>query len=673
MSGTIRFIIPQGAQPGSTIHVPAPSGATLAYQIPAGVYPGQEVEINDPTAQEQQFLEVAIPQGAPPGSTVEVNTSNGKIQFVVPPGTTPGTNVKIPINNNNATPPPAQVSNNSFANPSSDIELGNMNASSRPSYQGTQQRTGRRSLTTAQFVVPEGAIPGSVVNVPHPISGQQVLVKIPPNAQPGAVVELEFDKHDGEPQQHEMDTVKIQVPENFVPGDAVEVRLPDGRTLSVNFPRFAEPGHVYDIQVPKDSSVQTGEIDIGGTSKAHFKPSDYPDGNGDIVEASMNSGLKYDELVLVVWRKKDTIFRCDMAVIGPALYKFIDADGDGDATIEELSAAITNPDILAYVDSIKCPVLGRLFHNNPRSQIRAFKKIDQDGSGSISLQEWESFLNNVQRDRLKFYRKQFLLKDYVFMGRGMEPGEPYSTYWMETLGVHRGFWEDFKYYTANNHPLLMIFYSDRVHPYSRNQRTAEFIGCFMTAFWGAGILLSVCDDGLKIGYSILAVTVPTTIFRKIVYTFFTCSCLLHDESKTGEKKHLCLACCGGCAAGFAYLFSLAWILFMLIFGIVFWIQFFPICNSGSAGGEFAYFLYTICQYWVLWFVAMFFLDFNPFPSSVEYFSWVNKFLSCFVANRVGRWYIERQQIESIIREKINERGPDCFFLPEKAQTLTKSA
>ena len=34
-----------------------------------------------------------------------------------------------------------------------------------------------------------------------------------------------------------------------------------------------------------------------------------PVGDADVVEASLNTGLDFNELCLVVWRKKDTIFR----------------------------------------------------------------------------------------------------------------------------------------------------------------------------------------------------------------------------------------------------------------------------------------------------------------------------------------------------------------------------
>jgi hypothetical protein len=40
----------------------------------------------------------------------------------------------------------------------------------------------------------------------------------------------------------------------------------------------------------------------------------------------------------------------------------------------------------------------------------------------------------------------------------------------------RGFWEDFKFYTNNQHPLFVMCYADKTHPYSVQQRRAEFAG-----------------------------------------------------------------------------------------------------------------------------------------------------------------------------------------------------
>mmetsp|Transcript_3068 Transcript_3068/g.4206 ORF Transcript_3068/g.4206 Transcript_3068/m.4206 type:complete len:700 (+) Transcript_3068:31-2130(+) len=691
----IRFTVPDGVVPGQTVNVPTASGGMIPVQIPEGVKPGQELEVQDTTA--APSVDVVIPEGSKEGDKLNVQTESGMIEIIVPPGSAPGSTVRIQLPAS-APPQPSMMgssqstifdgpqqgtssylpSNNNKSNPPNtlDIEMGSMNANSTTQnpFQHKKPSNGRKSYINTKFVIPEGVVAGSIISTTNPVTGLQHLYVVPPGSAPGDTVELSFEKE--EPVEIEMITVQVQVPQGLEPDDPVDVKLPDGRTITINFPREAEAGQMFDVQVPKDINIETAELNVMGDDHlAKFKPEDYPQNNdADIVRASLNSGLKFDELVLVVWRKNDTIFRCDMAVIGPAIYKFIDQDGDGDLTVEELVAAMTNPDILAYVDSIKCPVLGRLFHSEPKAQIKAFKKIDEDGSGSISLPEWKKFLSDVQRNRLKYYRKQFLLKDHVYMGRGMEPGESYSEGgWLDAMGCYRGYFDDFKYYAKNNHPLLMIFYSDPVHPYSRNQRTAEFIGCMCTGFFGAGLQLASCSVAGKLGISLLTITLPTIIFRAIVYTLFTASCLIHDESKTSESVGGCMDCCTGCASGVAYFFTVIWSLFFFVFGLVYWIIYVGTCDNSTPGGEFAYFIYSIGQYWVLWFVIELSFDFNPFPSARNVLGFINCLLRCAcVETRVGRWYIEREKILGVIDDKIKERGADKFFLPDQLKTMDRN-
>jgi hypothetical protein len=164
--------------------------------------------------------------------------------------------------------------------------------------------------------------------------------------------------------------------------------------------------------------------------------------------------------------------------------------------------------------------------------------------------------------------------------------------------IYRGLWCDFKRYAANNHPLLTLFFSDLEHPYSRNQRTAEFIGCFMTAFFGAGVMIQVCDVLKKNVLGIFAVTLPTFIFRKIVYVLFTMPCLLHDESATSANKQCCLKGCNSLAEGTAYAFAIAWSLVFFSVGLTYWISYAGKDNCGDGGSvveQLAYWVYSICQ------------------------------------------------------------------------------
>ena len=77
----------------------------------------------------------------------------------------------------------------------------------------------------------------------------------------------------------------------------------------------------------------------------------------------------------------------------------------------------------------------------------------------------------------------------------------------------------------NNHPLLLLFYEDEMHPFSSLERRYEFVGAFITTFGGAGLLLAI--EGVNdLSYmeiyalEFLAITLPTAIYRQIAFLLF---------------------------------------------------------------------------------------------------------------------------------------------------------
>ena len=101
----------------------------------------------------------------------------------------------------------------------------------------------------------------------------------------------------------------------------------------------------------------------------------------------------------------------------------------------------------------------------------------------------------------------------------------------------RGFWSDFAYYFANNHPIGVMFYPDPVHPYDEMERRADFAAAFFTSFFGAGIMLfsqqgDDTDPVTLVLLSAIFVTIPSTIIKKICYLLFAQPCLLIDRSKS---------------------------------------------------------------------------------------------------------------------------------------------
>jgi len=411
------------------------------------------------------------------------------------------------------------------------------------------------------------------------------------------------------------------------------------------------------------------------------------------VDASLYASLGFSDLVLVIWRKNDTVFRCDINAVGPALFgkkkdveliarihpnrrqwmftlllimptlEFIDADGDLKLTVDEILKAMAEPQLIEFVKAVKCPVLLRLFKESERIMRSSFKKIDADKSGEIDLAEWMSFLGSVQVERLQFYKQCFLLKNYTYSGHGMEPGEPFSQAAID-LGLVRGWWEDFKYYTCNQHPLFVMFYADRTHPYSVNQRRAEFMAAIMTTFFGAGILILSPQDAYlqKFFLALVLVTIPTAIFRKIAYYLFVAPCFIVDKSKTSDAKDACFMGCTSCAACIGYLLSCSWGLVFFSFGLIFWLAF------GATWLSFADWVGSIIQLWFIWFFMAMTFDFNPIPGVEKTFAPVNWFIgkvTCgMVPLRVGRWHIERAKVHGIIRDKVEKRGKTRFFLPD---------
>ena len=175
---------------------------------------------------------------------------------------------------------------------------------------------------------------------------------------------------------------------------------------------------------------------------------------------------------------------------------------------------------------------------------------------------------------------------------------------------------------------------------------------------------------IKFGLSLLCVTVPTAIFRKIAYFLFVAPCLIRDQSKTSDCKDCFLNTCTSVFAGFGYLTACVWGLAFFIGGLGLWLL------HAESIVSFYDWMGSILQFWVIWFVAAFLFDFNPFPKSCEYF----KFLNCLIQKlacgilpiRVGRWHLERALVHGVIREKVAERGVTRFFLPDAQHTDAES-
>eukprot|EP00613_Pedinella_sp_CCMP2098_P018804 CAMPEP_0171771562 /NCGR_PEP_ID=MMETSP0991-20121206/54166_1 /TAXON_ID=483369 /ORGANISM="non described non described, Strain CCMP2098" /LENGTH=702 /DNA_ID=CAMNT_0012376921 /DNA_START=220 /DNA_END=2328 /DNA_ORIENTATION=+ len=646
------------------------------------------------------MIQFTIPEGAISGSVLQINGRPGEvIEFVVPEGALAGEVQKIVLPDKDSglelMPPPPQS------------QTGSIQMQPKvPVNPMTDPRRPVGGYMKLRVVVPAFAHPGSIVTVQKP-DGGAALFTVPHGAQPGdkIVISVPNTPQRAPPESlpqgghQEQDTVELRVPRNAVPGSSIQFRLADGRAVNAVVPGRSRPGDRLTVQVPRVPRNRAGQhnyntisqnsgdennAEVGGrgggggglevdveaprqSPKDLFDVEDYPNGDSDVVFASLNTGLMFNELVQVVWRKRDTVFRCDMATIGPALFEFLDVDGDGAVTVDEVLAAMGDEQLMDYVNSVKCPILTRLFHENEEKMRKSFRKIDTSKTGDIDFEEWMSFLGRVQRGRLNFYQRRFLLQDRVYAGLGMEPGAVVSEHAYATFGFVRGFWEDFKFYANNNHPLFVMANSHRLNPFSQQQRRAEFAAAFLTTFLGAGILTQLNQDSFvaRIGFSVLCCTIPTAIYRKIAYYLFVAPCCIHDKSKASFQKNCFLSCCSGLGACLGYICSCAWGVLCLAFGIVFW------TNGNSSGDAFIVWAVSIAEFWFLWFVAVLLVDFNPFQAVPRMLlpRLANKFLdacTCGVLpSRFGRWHLERDFVHGVVRSKVEERGIDRFFLPEQ--------
>ena len=167
-----------------------------------------------------------------------------------------------------------------------------------------------------------------------------------------------------------------------------------------------------------------------------------------------------------------------------------------------------------------------------------------------------------------------------------------------------------------SHPLAVMFFAHELHPYGSLERRAEFWGAIAMTFCGAGVLLLFSDQPHYVRFflSILLVSVPTALYRRMMGLLFTAPCLLRDKSQSGDVKNCVFDSIEWALSEFAFILTFALGFVLCIIGAFFWRE-----NSRLSGVF--YWLGGVTQTWFYWFAVMLVFDFNPFPWTRRVF-WV---------------------------------------------------
>lgn len=228
-------------------------------------------------------------------------------------------------------------------------------------------------------------------------------------------------------------TISVKLPQNVKGGDLVRSKI-NGKTVVFRVPKGAKGLVSLKIlsREARPPALRPFNPQEDPPELQNFRDSAFPNGDADVVRACIYSRLSFSDMVAVVWTTDDTIFSCDMAAIGPKLFKLmIESVQGAEALVEhhienlslspqDLKTALKQPVITMMFKSINCPILIQLLDDSNIVYRSAFKSIDKDKDGVISYSEWMSFLSKIQKLRLEYMYRYFLVNDWAFAGLGMD-------------------------------------------------------------------------------------------------------------------------------------------------------------------------------------------------------------------------------------------------------------
>jgi hypothetical protein len=241
---------------------------------------------------------------------------------------------------------------------------------------------------------------------------------------------------------------------------------------------------------------------------------------------------------------------------------------------------------------------GLLYHD---VRERAFDRFDLDGNNRLEFDEFDRFLSDLDREYFKYLLRAELVSFRAYWGRGMIPpsadgpmpeeedpmvmlkamlcigadtepqqsssyaqiaetesGPPaphFSS--MFLLGREKdtplhfgmfapGWWEDFKYFSANNHPLHGIFMCDWYHPLDWKERLMMELStwCYSwISLWVLGRHHDVFEDLHDLArffhmlpYTILFAMLPGIIWWHVLRLLYAMPCANMDETRTSVAE-----------------------------------------------------------------------------------------------------------------------------------------
>lgn len=283
---------------------------------------------------------------------------------------------------------------------------------------------------------------------------------------------------------------------------------------------------------------------------------DYPGGEFDVLSANALAGtLTWPQMVGEVLQSGDTLFHFD-ADVCERLFDVIDEDGSGRLDMEEILTAGEKEGVVEYIRQADQPTLEYLIQRGPTNRSaeqhvmgikRAFLgTLDADGDGSVDRAEWNAFIANLRAQRMLYLKQYLLIRKHCYFGLGLEPDKKH---W-DPLGLvshgwlMRGWCEDFWFYASNNHPLLILFYTEADNAFSPFERRVDFVfstavtllGAALLLIWKASVAEAVNDaapssraffGGLV---SCMFVSLPVMMCRAVAFYALACPCLLVDPA-----------------------------------------------------------------------------------------------------------------------------------------------